>query len=156
MDETNTDAAVATPAKPRAPKLTLTVGDQTHSLLKYAFPVKAARFGIKVNGQDAEAACTAGRGKSYTYILFNNTSFYIPGTLSADAEVSVNFPEGYKFDDEQTARVSYYKPKGKKEPGEAGEAAAEPNVTDEGAAAGIEDLLDTAPDAKRAKRRKGA
>ena len=113
-----TDSAAATPAKtpvPRAPKLTLSFEGKDTPLLKYAFPVKAAKFPVKVNGAVVDAACTEGRGKAYTYLLINNTSFYVPGVLPVDAETTVNFPEGYKFDEAQAVRVSTYKPKAKKD-----------------------------------------
>lgn len=128
----NPEAAAATEAKPApAPrvKLTLKHDGKEHALLKYPFPVKAARFPVLVNGAKVDAACTAGRGKAYTYLLINNTSFYVPGTLPVDAECEINFPEGYKFDDTVAPRVSNYKPKKKaKAEGEAkaeGDGAAE-------------------------------
>lgn len=128
--QTATPAAKAAPAvaeaakdaKPRQPKLTVTVDGKTQALLKYPFPVKAATFPVKVNGEGAVAACTAGRGKSYTYILYKNTSFYVPGTLAVDAALSINFPEGYKFDDVKAARVSNYKPKKPAKPKTEGDA----------------------------------
>lgn len=113
-----TPEAAAAPAKtpvPRAPKLTLSFEGKDTPLLKYAFPVKASKFPVKVNGAVVDAACTEGRGKAYTYLLINNTSFYVPGVLPVDAECSVNFPEGYKFDEAQAVRVSTYKPKVKKD-----------------------------------------
>ena len=117
MTETATPSAETSAPEeaktPRQPRLTVTVNGETHALLKYPFPVKAAKFPVTVNGQEAVAACTAGRGKAYTYILFNNTSFYIPGTLPPESVLEVTFPENYKFDDKQQARVSSYKPKKK-------------------------------------------
>lgn len=112
--------------KPRQPKLSLTVNGATHNLLKYPFPVKSATFAVMINDEPAVASCTAGRGKAYTYILYKNTSFYIPGTLPVDAVCVVTFPEGYKFDDAKQVRVSNYKPK--KKAAKAGEpvAAADP------------------------------
>lgn len=108
---TTAAADAAKDAKPRQPKLTVTVDGKTQALLKYPFPVKAATFPVTVNGEAALASCTAGRGKSYTYILFKNTSFYVPGTLPVDAALSVSFPTDYKFDEAKVARVSNYKPK---------------------------------------------
>lgn len=104
------DAAKAAP-KPRAPKLVATINGTEKPVLKYPFPVKAAQFDITVNGAPAKAAVTAGRGKGYTYMLVNNTSFYIDGHIDAGTAVSINFPEGYKFDDATAERKSYYKPK---------------------------------------------
>lgn len=98
---------------PRAAKLTLIHAGVSMTLLKYAFPVKAAKFPVKVNGAVVDAATTEGRGKAYTYLLINNTSFYVPGTLPVDAETKIDFPEGYKFDEAQAVRVSTYKPKAK-------------------------------------------
>lgn len=124
MTETATPSAETSAPEeaktPRQPRLTVTVNGETHALLKYPFPVKSARFPVTVNGQEAVAACTAGRGKAYTYILFNNTSFYIPGTLPPESVLEVSFPENYKFDDKQQARVSTYKPKKKAKSAEAG------------------------------------
>jgi len=136
-NETPAIDAAAAPAKtpvPRAPKLTLSFEGKDTPLLKYAFPVKAAKFPVKVNGAVVDAACTEGRGKAYTYLLINNTSFYVPGVLPVDAETTVNFPEGYKFDEAQAVRVSTYKPKAKKDAPAADEgdapAAAEQPATD--------------------------
>lgn len=119
-DETATPSAEATEAvkesKPRQPRLTLTVNGETQPLLKFPFPVKAATFPVKINGEEAVAACTAGRGKAYTYLLYKNTSFYVPGTLPVESDCSVAFPENYKFDEVKQVRVSNYKPKkGKKD-----------------------------------------
>lgn len=138
-NETATPAATETAkeSKPRQPKLSLKVGDATHNLLKYPFPVKAAKFPVSINGENAVASCTAGRGKAYTYILYKNTSFYIPGTLPVDAVCSVDFPEGYKFDDAVVARVSNYKPKKKADKGETKAASAEPAAAGEPVAAGV-------------------
>lgn len=117
--KTETPATEAKPAPAPRVKLTLRHGDKEFNLLKYPFPVKAAKFPVKVNGAVVDASCTAGKGKAYTYLLINNTSFYIPGTLPVDAELTVNFPEGYKFDEVQAPRVSTYKPKKPKKEGEA-------------------------------------
>lgn len=107
-----TKTAAAKPAVVRAPKLVYKLADGTSgSLLKYPFPAKAVKYPVKVNGAEVSAASTTGKGKSYTYLMINNTSFYVPGLLLVDAEVSVDFPEGYKFDDAVAARVSTYKPK---------------------------------------------
>lgn len=100
-------------SKPRQPRLTLTCHGETQALLKYPFPVKAAHYPVKVNGEEAIAATTSGRGKSYTYILYKNTSFYVPGTLPVDTECTIAFPEGYKFDETKQTRSSSYKPKKK-------------------------------------------
>ena len=108
--------ATEAPAKvvtPRAPKLVATIAGVDHPLLKYAFPVKAAKYNVKVNGVDVAAATTGGRGKFYTYFLINNTSFYVAGVVPADTELAVNFPDGYKFDEAVADRKSYYKPKAK-------------------------------------------
>lgn len=118
--ETPAVDAIVAPAKPvivRAPKLVFKLADgTTGSLLKYPFPAKAAKYSVKINGAVVDAASTAGKGKHYTYLLINNTSFYVPGLLPVDAEVSVDFPENYKFDDSIAARVSTYKPKTKRAP----------------------------------------
>lgn len=134
---TPTTTPAATPAAPPAAprvKLTLKHGDKEHSLLKYAFPVKAATYPIKVNGVEVKAASTTGRGRSYTYLLINNTSFYVSGILPTAAEVTVNFPEDYKFDETIAKRVSTYKPKKPAKP-------AEPN----GAASGTQTPDPAAP-----------
>jgi len=112
-DETVTQETA--PAKTRAPSLVATVNGVAHKLLKYAFPTKAIPFTVTVNGVETPAAGTAGRGAAYTYLLINNTGFYLPKnvTLSAGDEVEVAFPEGYKFDEVQAVRVSNYKPKRK-------------------------------------------
>ncbi len=143
---------------PRLPKLTLKHGGKDHPLLKYAFPAKPANFPIKVNGAEVEAACTSGRGKEYTYILISNTSFYVAGTLPVDAECTVEFPEGYKFDEALTARVSSYKPKKPKAESApvdpsmiapaAGEATAETP-----AEVPTEPVVEPAPEGQKAKRR---
>lgn len=111
---TETNPPKATP-KPRAPKLKATYDGAEHPLLKYPFPVKAPRFNVEVNGVICEAATTGGRGKEYTYILINNTSFYVPGVVPHDAKVAIEFPDDYKFDDAVVERKSYYKPKKAKE-----------------------------------------
>jgi hypothetical protein len=117
-EATATPAADAAPAAapaaaptPRAPKLMVSIaGAAAIALLKYPFPVKAPTFFVKVNGKEAVAAVTGGRGKSYTYFKVEGTSFYVPGAYPADTEFSVNFPEGYVFDNTGD-RKSYYKPK---------------------------------------------
>lgn len=152
-----TDSAVAAPAKtpvPRAPKLTLSFEGKDTPLLKYAFPVKAAKFPVKVNGAVVDAACTEGRGKAYTYLLINNTSFYVPGVLPVDAETTVNFPEGYKFDEAQAVRVSTYKPKAKKDAPAAADGA-EPVAADEGdaPAAAEQPATDAVAEGPKASRR---
>jgi hypothetical protein len=152
-------------SKPRLPKLTLTYNGEEQPLLKYPFPVKAARYSVRINGHQAEAATTAGRGKAYTYLLFQNTSFYVPGVIPPDSDLTVNFPEGYRFDEAVIARVSTYKPKkakepkAKAEPKAEGEAAAE--APQEGAPAVQGDGTDPEPavseavaEAPRAKRRR--
>jgi len=113
-ETTEANPPKATP-KPRSPKLKATYDGNEHPLLKYPFPVKAPRFNVNVNGVACEAATTGGRGKEYTYILINNTSFYVPGVVPHDAEVSVDFPDDYAFDTEVAERKSYYKPKRAKE-----------------------------------------
>jgi hypothetical protein len=134
-DETATPSAeAAKESKPRQPRLTVTYNGETQPLLKYPFPVKAATFPVTVNGAPAVAACTAGRGKAYTYILFNNTSFYVPGTIPVDASLTVVFPENYKFDDVKAVRTSTYKPKKTAKKGENGESAEAPEVSAEGQA----------------------
>lgn len=121
--------------KPRAPKLTATFDGVEHPLLKYPFPVKAPRFNVNVNGVACEAATTGGRGKEYTYILINNTSFYVPGVVGHDAEVTVAFPDDYAFDTTVTERKSYYKPKKVKE-GDEGDAPKSDGGTESGTEAG--------------------
>lgn len=159
----------AKPAPVPRVKLELTFGDKKLAVLKYPFPVKAGKFPIKVNGSVCDAATTAGRGNSYTYFVVNNTSFYVAGHLPVDAEVSINFPEGYKFDDKLAPRVSNYKPKkkaakaeGEAKPAGEGNAAVGEAKTDP-AAGGVQGLgdagggsvADTKPaDAPAAKRRK--
>ena len=127
-------AAPAVP-KPASPKLTVVIDGKSQPLLKYPFPVKAAKFPVTVNGEKADAACTAGRGKAYTYILFKNTSFYVPGTLPVDAALTVTFPDGYKFDDAVAPRVSSYKPKKKAATPAAGAATGEGAAADASASA---------------------
>lgn len=157
------EAAAAAASEPKAPrvKLTLKHGDQTLDLLKYPFPVKASKFPIVVNGVKVDAATTAGRGKAYTYMLINNTSFYVAGTLPVDAECTINFPDGYKFDDKVAPRVSNYKPKKKAKAegdnangdngnGNGGEASANPGT--EGAQAAA--AAPAAPAGDKAARRK--
>lgn len=160
--ETQAPAADAAPASapaapPKAPavKLTLRHNGKDHPLLKYPFPVKAPRYKVTVNGTPVDAATTAGKGKAYTYLLINNTSFYIAGVLAADAATEVNFPDGYKFDDTVAQRVSTYKPKkkpavvavnGSTEPAPAeAAAAAEPAAE----AAPVEPIKPDAPKAAR-------
>lgn len=109
------DAEAKPVSKPRPPKLELVFEGKAQPLLKYPFPVKAAKFPVILNGEPAEAALTEGRGKAYTYILFNNTSFYVPGKLPVDAALTVNFPGGYPFDETPEQRKSNYKPKAKAE-----------------------------------------
>ena len=154
-DETTTAETVAapkSPGKPRAPKLMASIaGAAPVALLKYAFPVKAPRYTLKVNGVDVDAAATGGRGKEYTYMLINNTSFYVAGVIPPDTEVSVDFPDGYVFDDALAERKSYYKPKKPKADGEnpvevSGETAAEP--------AGEAEPEPLAPDAPKASRKR--
>jgi hypothetical protein len=121
-DQTNAPETEATaeatpaPVRTRAPALTATVDGVSHKLLKYAFPTKAIPFTLNVNGVEAHAAVTAGRGASYTYLLINNTGFYLPKdvVLEAGAGVEINFPDGYSFDETQAVRVSTYKPKAKR------------------------------------------
>jgi hypothetical protein len=118
-DTPETEAvAEATPApvRTRAPALVATVNGVAHKLLKYAFPTKAIPFTLNVNGVEAQAAVTAGRGASYTYLLINNTGFYLPKdvVLEAGADVEINFPDGYVFDETQAVRISTYKPKAKR------------------------------------------
>lgn len=137
-------------SKPRPPKLTVTFEGTEQPLLKYPFPVKATKYPVLVNGHAADAAITEGRGKAYTYILFNTTSFYVPGKLPVDAALTVNFPEGYPFDADVEGRKSYYKPKAKAEgsdanpeaPATSGEPGAESTDSTEPAA-------EAAPKAKR-------
>lgn len=121
MSETQTQETQAAASAPAAPvktaALTATIDGKSLKVLKYPFPVKAAKFPIKVNGVQVDAASTAGRGRSYTYMLVNNTSFYVEGVLAPDTEVAINFPDGYKFDDAVAARVSTYKPKKAKKEG---------------------------------------
>ena len=142
--ETTTTEANPTKAapKPRAPKLTATFDGVEHPLLKYPFPVKAPRFNVNVNGVACEAATTGGRGKEYTYILINNTSFYVPGVVSHDAEVSVAFPDDYAFDTTVTERKSYYKPKKAKE----GDECDTPNGADAGDGAATDGAQEAAGD----------
>ena len=121
QDDNSTEtSAEATPTigRPRAPALMATVDGVAHKLLKYAFPTKAITFTVTVNGEEAQAATTAGRGSSYTYLLINNTGFYLPKNvvLESGADISIAFPDGYPFDDEQAVRVSTYKPKLKRAP----------------------------------------
>lgn len=146
--------ATEAPAKvvtPRAPKLVATIAGVDHPLLKYAFPVKAAKYNVKVNGVDVATATTGGRGKFYTYFLINNTSFYVAGVVPADTEMTVNFPDGYKFDDSVADRKSYYKPKAKAAAAEAGETEAQAKAEDPGHAV-AEAILPEA-DAPKGKRR---
>jgi hypothetical protein len=135
-------------------KLTTVIDGVSVSVLKYAFPVKAAKYPIKVNGVPVDAATTGGKGKSYTYFIVNNTSFYVPGVLPVDAELSIDFPGDYKFDDALTARVSSYKPKPKVEKTEGEVAAAEgiAAVTGEVSEAPAE-ASEIPADAPKAKRR---
>ena len=151
------EAAPAKVATPRAPKLTLSFDGKDHPLLKYAFPVKAAKFPITVNGAVVDAACTEGRGKAYTYLLINNTSFYVAGTLPVDAATTVNFPEGYKFDEAQAVRVSTYKPKAKKDAAAPADGAAEgqgvEGTTPEGRGEAVAAEVTAADDAPKAARR---
>ena len=141
---------------PRAPKLTLSFEGKDTQLLKYAFPVKAAKFPVKVNGAVVDAACTEGRGKAYTYLLINNTSFYVPGVLPVDAETTVNFPEGYKFDEAQAVRVSTYKPKAKKDAPAPADGAVDPApaaAEGDAQAPAEQPAADAASDSPKAKRR---
>lgn len=132
-DQTNapeteaTAEATTAPVRTRAPALTATVDGVSHKLLKYAFPTKAIPFTLTVNDVEAHAAVTAGRGASYTYLLINNTGFYLPKdvVLEAGAAVEINFPDGYSFDDVQAVRVSTYKPKAKRVVADGEEAPAE-------------------------------
>lgn len=125
--EAQTQETPAAAPKAAAVKLTLKADGKEYPLLKYPFPVKAARFPVTVNGATVDAATTAGRGKAYTYLLINNASFYVAGTIPKDASCEVNFPENYKFDEKQAPRVSNYKPKKAAKP--VGEAqAADPNA----------------------------
>ena len=115
-DESTLDTdtlAGPTPARKRAPALVATVNGETYKLLKYAFPTKAIPFTVTVNGVEAQACSTAGRGAAYTYLLINNTGFYLPKNimLFAGAEVALDFPADYAFDETQAVRVSTYKPK---------------------------------------------
>lgn len=105
----------------RRPALKVKFPDGTEQpLLRYAFPVKANTFNVKVNGEYCKAAATAGRGNAYVYVMVNNDSFYFAGTVEADTELTVDFPEGYVFRDEVEVRKSYYIPKrAKKESAEA-------------------------------------
>lgn len=143
----------ATP-KPRAPKLTATFDGVDHPLLKYPFPVKAPRFNVNVNGVACEAASTGGRGKEYTYILINNTSFYVPGIISQNAEVTVAFPDDYAFDTTVTERKSYYKPKKVKEGDEGDAPAAAEGEAATAAADGADAATTEANPPKAARRRK--
>jgi len=71
------------------------------------------------------------------YVMVNNDSFYFAGTVEAEAELTVDFPEGYLFRDEVEVRKSYYIPKRPKKDeadGESGDAI-EPNTEGEEAAA---------------------
>jgi len=146
-------AVIAKVVTPRAPKVTLTHEGVAQPLLKYAFPAKAAKFPITVNGAVVDAATTEGRGKAYTYLLINNTSFYVPGVLPVDAACSVNFPDGYKFDEAQAVRVSTYKPKVKKAveatPEGAAPAEAEASAVDGAGAVAVADDAAEAPKAAR-------
>lgn len=157
--ETATPAVEATPAVAKpvpAPrhKLTTVIAGVTYSVLKYAFPVKAAKFPIKVNGVEVEAASTGGKGKFYSYFIVNSTSFYVPGVLAPDAELTIDFPGDYKFDDALSARVSTYKPKPKKEKEPKAEASADGTVTESDAAVNAPDAAaEPQADAPRAKRR---
>jgi len=145
-NDVNTESEVAVEATPtktpavRRPALTVKFADGTEQpLLRYAFPVKANTFNVKVNGEDCKAAITAGRGNSYVYVMVNNDSFYFAGRVDADAELTVDFPEGYVFRDEVEVRKSYYVPKRPKKDAAEGEAAADdsipPNTEGEEAAA---------------------
>lgn len=164
IDTPDTDATPeveATPAAPvrtRSPALVATVNDVAHKLLKYAFPTKAIPFTLNVNGVEAHAAVTAGRGASYTYLLINNTGFYLPKdvVLAAGDEVSINFPDGYQFDDVQAVRVSTYKPKAKR--GEAttdeSESVVEPSAYVEAEVAEEQAAEEAAPAARVSRRGK--
>lgn len=154
-EETTTQEAPAAETKPApTPRVSLimTHGSEQIKLLKYPFPTKASRFPVKVNGVEVQAACTAGRGKAYTYFLINNTSFYVPGVIPPDAELSVNFPEDYKFDDAQAVRVSTYKPKKAKKV--EGEASAEGESTEPAADADTEANVPAQTGEKAARRKK--
>jgi hypothetical protein len=160
-DETTTpetSAVEATPAtvRTRAAALVATVDGVAHKLLKYAFPTKAIAFGVQVNGVEAQACVTAGRGSSYTYLLINNTGFYLPKNvvLESGAEISIDFPEGYAFDESQAVRVSTYKPKAKRAPavegeGQAAETAGEYPAQEAAEEAATEGRADDTPRAKR-------
>lgn len=153
--DTSTATEVATTpvkeSKPRPPKLTVTFEGKEQPLLKYPFPVKAAKFPVLVNGEAADAAITEGRGKAYTYILYNNTSFYVPGKLPVDAVLTVNFPEGYPFDVDVEGRKSYYKPKAKAEGSDANPEAG--SAVDNGGAVETVETEPAAEAAPKAKRR---
>lgn len=115
-----TEAPAKTPVV-RRPALVVKFADGTEKpLLRYAFPVKANTFNVKVNGVDCKAAATAGRGNSYVYVMVNNDSFYFAGVVEADAELTVDFPEGYVFRNEVEVRKSYYTPKRPKKGAEGG------------------------------------
>lgn len=148
-----TEAPAKAPPKPRAPKLVATINGLEMPVLKYPFPVKAAQFDITVNGSPVKAAVTAGRGAGYTYMLVNNTSFYITGHIDAGTEVAINFPEGYTFDDAAAERKSYYKPK-KAAKVEGEPAPAQTEASAETPAQTAPNDVSPAADAPKAKRRK--
>lgn len=112
VDTTPATEATAKAPVVRRPALKVKFPDGTEKpLLRYAFPVKASPFNVKVNGEDCKAAITAGRGNSYVYVMVNNDSFYFAGTVEAGTELTVDFPEGYTFREEVEVRKSYYVPK---------------------------------------------
>lgn len=111
-------APVAAPkGRPRQPSLTATIDGVAHALKKYPFPTKPVSFNVFVNDVETIACNTSGRGASYSYLLVNNTGFYLPKdvVIGAGAELAVNFPADYVFDDEQAVRISTYKSKVKRE-----------------------------------------
>lgn len=151
-------APVAAPkGRPRQPSLTATIDGVAHALKKYPFPTKPVSFNVFVNDVETIACNTSGRGASYSYLLVNNTGFYLPKdvVIGAGAELTVNFPADYVFDDEQAVRISTYKPKVKREAAadEDSEAAAEAEASLDEAALAAEESAEAVEAPSKAKRR---
>lgn len=65
--------------------------------IKYPMPLKAPRFNLLVNGVECEAAQTTFRDIKYTYFMFKDCSFYVPGHLNQELEYTFEFPDSYDF-----------------------------------------------------------
>lgn len=85
---------------------------------KYAMPTKGTEGSASINGEAVATKLTSGRGKDYTYFRIKNVDLYVAGQLGAEAQYTLDLPEGFGSDTEPAPRKSYYIRKRPAKPGE--------------------------------------